>query len=172
MKQEIGPISVLRIYFCRQTLEEEPLSHYLARTAIQAGIEPAAIHSPRICRTGDTAKVSYDNHANQLNASSDFMELLGSSHLLAQFIKERAKHLKSTTLVMVDGSHISDLDLVKLEYLIEGLPHSIERIRSADGETEVTVEHVNADELEEEEEEEQEEEEREERRRINTAVTI
>jgi hypothetical protein len=80
------------------------------------------------------------------------VELLAPKRLLEQFIREQARHLKNTTLVLVDGVHISDLFLAEIEQSIEKHPHSVEYIRGIDGETELTVEHVNADELEEEEE--------------------
>ena len=43
--------------------------------------------------------------------------------LLAQFIREQAKHLAGTTLAMVDGVHISSLYLAELEESVEHKPH-------------------------------------------------
>jgi hypothetical protein len=76
----------------------------------------------------------------------------GSKRLLEQFIREQAKHLKNTTLVLVDGVHISDLFLAEIEQTIETHPHSVEYIRGIDGETEIQVDHVDAEEEEGEEE--------------------
>jgi fructose/tagatose bisphosphate aldolase len=66
--------------------------------------------------------------------------------LLEQFIREQAKHLKNTTLVLVDGVHIADLFLQEVEESIDKHRHSVEYIRGADGKTELEVEHVDADE--------------------------
>jgi hypothetical protein len=73
------------------------------------------------------------------------VELLAPKRLLEQFIREQARHLKNTTLVLVDGVHISDLFLAEVEESIEKHPHSVEYIRGIDGETEIEVEHVDAE---------------------------
>jgi hypothetical protein len=69
--------------------------------------------------------------------------------VLEQFIRDQARHLKNTTLVMVDCVHISNLYLAEVDQSIEKKPHSVEYIRGTDGETEIELEHVDAEEAEE-----------------------
>ncbi len=75
------------------------------------------------------------------------MELLAPKRLLEQFIREQAKHLADTTLVMVDGVHISSLHVAQLDESVEHKPHSVEYITG--GNVSVKVEHVEADDAEE-----------------------
>jgi hypothetical protein len=77
------------------------------------------------------------------------VELLAPKRVLEQFIRDQAKHLKNTTLVMADGVHISDLYLAEVEQSIEKKPHSVEYVRGTDGETEIEIEHVDVDERQE-----------------------
>jgi len=55
--------------------------------------------------------VSYDNAEIPMNTMPVCVELLAPKRILEQFIREQAKHLTGTTLVMVDGVHISSLHL-------------------------------------------------------------
>ena len=75
------------------------------------------------------------------------LELLAPKRLLEQFIREQAKHLTGTTLVMVDGVHISSLHLAELEESVEHKPHSVEYITG--GDVDVKVEHVEIDDAQE-----------------------
>lgn len=162
MEQHFSSISALRIYLRRgdvkksqrwwQRLVEKPLSSHLVHAAMQTGIVHAAVNLSQVGYTRDASKVSYDHADIPVNTLPVCVELLAPQRLLEQFIREQARHLKNTTLVLVDGVHISDLFLGEIEQSIEKHPHSVEYIRGIDGETELTVEHVNADELEEEEE--------------------
>jgi PII-like signaling protein len=162
VEQHFSSISALRIYLRRgdvkksqrwwQRLVEKPLSNHLVHAAMQTGIVHAAVNLSHIGYTRDATRVSYDHAEIPVNTLPVCVELLAPKRLLEQFIREQARHLKNTTLVLVDGVHISDLFLAEIEQSIEKHPHSVEYIRGVDGETELTVEHVNADDVEEEEE--------------------
>jgi len=180
MEHQIGLTSALRIYLRRDDVKqnlhrwqrsvEEPLSDYLARSARRSGIEYAMVNFSRVKRPGHATKDRYDHREIQPNTPFRCLEFLAPNRLLEQFIREWAKYLPNNTLVMLEGTHISELSLTKIDQLIESHPQSVEHIRGP-GEPELRVEHVNADELEEEEER-QEREEEEGRRRINAAVCI
>ena len=155
MEKHFSSISALRIYLRRgdvkksqrwwQRMVEKPLSNYLVHAAMQTGIVHAAVNLSHIGYTRDASKVSYDHQEIPVNTLPVCVELLAPKRLLEQFIREQARHLKNTTLVLVDGVHISDLFLTEIEESIEKHPHSVEYIRGADGETELQVEHVDAE---------------------------
>jgi PII-like signaling protein len=156
MEKHFSSISALRIYLRRgdvkksqrwwQRLVETPLSTHLVQAAMQTGIAHAAVNLSQIGYTRDASKVSYDNGETPVNTLPVCVELLAPKRLLEQFIREQAKHLKNTTLVLVDGVHIADLFLQEVEESIDKHRHSVEYIRGADGKTELEVEHVDADE--------------------------
>ena len=158
MEQYFSSISALRIYLRRgdvkkshrwwQRLVEKPLSNHLVHAAMQTGIVHAAVNLSHIGYTRDATKISHDHGEIPVNTLPVCVELLAPKRLLEQFIREQARHLKNTTLVLVDGVHISDLFLAEIEQSIDKHAHSVEYIRGIDGETEITVEHVNAEELE------------------------
>ncbi len=162
MEKHFSSISALRIYLRRgdvrkghrwwHRLVEKPLSTHLVQAAMQTGIVHAAVNLSQVGYTRDASRVSYDNQEIPVNTLPVCVELLAPKRLLEQFIREQAKHLKNTTLVLVDGVHISDLFLAEIEQTIETHPHSVEYIRGIDGETEIQVDHVDAEEEEGEEE--------------------
>jgi hypothetical protein len=186
MEQQIESTSVLRIYPRQSDMNhstrwwqrsvEAPLSHHLARAATEMGIGHAVVNLSDMSRTRKEAKDSHGHQRFPLSTLRGCVELLAPNPLLEQFMREQAKYLQSTTLIMLDGTHVSDLALADVERLIEKRIHSVERVRGADSETELSVEHVNIDELGAEEGQEQDEEEEEEqegrRRRINAAACI
>jgi PII-like signaling protein len=147
------PISALKIYMKRGDSQkasnwwgrmfEKPLSTYLVRAALQAGIMHAAVNLGHIGFAANAKSVSYDNAEIPLNTMPVCIELLAPKRLLEQFIREQAKHLAGTTLVMVDGVHISSLHLAELEESVEHKPHSVEYITG--GNVSVKVEHVEID---------------------------
>jgi PII-like signaling protein len=155
VEKHFSSISALRIYLRRgdvrksqrwwQRLVEKPLSTHLVQAAMQTGIVHAAVNLSQVGYTRDASKVSYDHNEIPVNTLPVCVELLAPKRLLEQFIREQAKHLKNTTLVLVDGVHISDLFLAEIDQSIENHPHSVEYIRGIDGETELEVDHVDAD---------------------------
>jgi len=159
MKEHFSSISALRIYLRRgdvkkstswwARLAEKPLSTYLVQAAMKAGIVHAAVNLSHVGYTRDDTKIAHDNGEIPMNTLPVCVELLAPQRVLEQFIRDQARHLKNTTLVMVDGVHISDLYLAEVEQSIERKPHSVEYIRGTDGETEIELEHVDADEAEE-----------------------
>ncbi len=160
MEKHFSSISALRIYLRRgdvrkgqhwwNRLVEKPLSTHLVQAAMQTGIVHAAVNLSQVGYTRDASRVSYDHDEIPVNTLPVCVELLAPKRLLEQFIREQARHLKNTTLVLVDGVHISDLFLTEVEQTIETHPHSVEYIRGIDGETELEVEHVEGDDQEEE----------------------
>ena len=159
MEKHFSSISALRIYLRRgdvkksqrwwQRMVEKPLSTYLVQAAMQTGIVHAAVNLSQIGYTRDASKISYDNQEIPVDTLPVCVELLAPKRLLEQFIREQASHLRNTTLVLVDGVHISNLFLAEVEESIEKHAHSVEYIRGIDGETEIEVEHVDAEEDEE-----------------------
>jgi PII-like signaling protein len=156
MEQHFSSISALRIYLRRgdvkksttwwARLAEKPLSTYLVEAALKAGIVHAAVNLSHVGYTRDVTKVTHDHPEIPTTALPVCVELLAPKRALDQFIRDEARHLKNTTLVMVDGVHISDLYLAEVEQNIEAKPHSVEYIRGTDGQTEIELEHVDADE--------------------------
>jgi PII-like signaling protein len=159
MEEHFSSISALRIYLRRgdvkkstswwSRLAEKPLSTYLVQAAMQAGIVHAAVNLSHVGYTRDATKVTHDNGEVPMNTLPVCVELLAPKRVLEQFIRDQARHLKNTTLVMVDCVHISDLYLAEVEQSIEKNPHSVEYIRGTDGETEIELEHVDAEEADE-----------------------
>jgi len=159
VEKHFSPISALRIYLRRgdvkksqrwwQRLVETPLSTYLVQAAMKTGVNLSQIGYTR-----DASRVSYDNGETPVNTLPVCVELLAPKRLLEQFIREQARHLKNTTLVLVDGVHIADLFLHEVEESIDQHQHSVEYIRGADGKTELEVELVDASEDEEASDEE------------------
>lgn len=155
MEQYFSPISALKIYLRRgdvkksshwwHRLVEKPLSTHLVQAALQSGIVHAAVNLSHVGYTRDATKISHDLHEIPVHTLPVCVELLAPKRLLEQFIREQARHLKNTTMVLVDGVHIADLFLSDIEQSIEKKPHSVEYIRGVDGQTEVAVEHVDAE---------------------------
>ena len=141
-KGSFHSISALKIYMKRGDnrkssnwwgrLLEKPLSTHLVRAALQA----ASCTQPSISDISDLPRtrspVSYDNAEIPMNTMPVCVELLARKRILEQFIREQAKHLTGTTLVMVDGVHISSLHLAELEESVEHKPHSVEYITGGD----------------------------------------
>ena len=156
MQEHFSSISALRIYLRRgdvkksttwwARLAEKPLSTYLVQAALKAGIVHAAVNLSHVGYTRDVTKIAYDHPEIPTTTLPVCVELLAPKRVLDQFIRDEARHLKNTTLVMVDGVHISDLYLAEVEQNIETKPHSVEYIRGTDGQTEIELEHVEAEE--------------------------
>jgi PII-like signaling protein len=156
-KEPFLSISALKVYMKRGDnrksanwwgrLFEKPLSTHLVRAALQAGIMHAAVNLGHIGFAADAKFVSYDNAELPMNTMPVCVELLAPKRLLEQFVREQAKHLANTTLVMVDGVHISSLYLAELEESVEHRPHSVEYITG--GDVSVKVEHVEIDDAQE-----------------------
>jgi hypothetical protein len=107
----------------------------------------AAVNLGHIGFAADAKSISYDNAEIPMNTLPVCVELLAPKRLLEQFIREQVKHLAGSTLVMVDGVHISSLHLAELEESIEHKPHSVEYITG--GDVSVKVEHVEMEEKDE-----------------------
>ncbi len=105
---------------------------------MQTGMAHATVNLSHIGYTHDATRVSHDHSEIPASALPVCVELLAPKRLLDQFIREQASHLKNTTLVLVDGVHISDLFRAESEETIEKHPHSVEHLRGVD-DTELQV---------------------------------
>ncbi|MEO8662969.1 MAG: hypothetical protein ABI693_31205 [Bryobacteraceae bacterium] len=147
-------ISALKIYMKRgdnkkalkwwKRAFEKPLSTYLVREALRAGITHAAVNLGHIGYAANAKNVSIDAGEVPLTTLPVCVELLAPKRILEQFVRQQAKHLKGTTLVIVDGVHISDLHLSAIDESVEHQPHTVEYITG--GEVSVEVDHVQLDE--------------------------
>jgi PII-like signaling protein len=151
--QSFNSISALRIYMKSGDnrkaanwwgrLLEKPLSTYIVRSALKAGIVHAAVNLGHIGFAANAKSVSHDHSEIPMSTMPVCIELLASKRLLEQFIRQQAKHLAGTTLVMVDGMHISSLNLAEIDSAMEHRPHSVEYITG--GDVAVKVDHIVAE---------------------------
>jgi PII-like signaling protein len=152
-------ISALKIYMKRgdnkkettwwRRVMEKPLSSYLVREALRAGIPHASVNLGHIGYTANAKSVSIDQGEIPLTTLPVCIELLAPKRVLEQFVRQQAAHLTGTTLVMVDGVHISDLHLSAVDESVEHNPHSVEYITG--GGVAVKIEHVQLDDASEHE---------------------
>jgi hypothetical protein len=101
--------------------------------------------------TRDASQIAYDQTEVPVNTLPVCVELLAPKRMLEQFISDQARHLKNTTLVMVDGVHIAERFLQEVEKPLGNTRRSVEYIRGKDGKTELAVDLVAAHEDEDEE---------------------
>jgi PII-like signaling protein len=107
---------------------EKPLSSYLVKSALNAGITHAAVNLGHMGFAKDAKAVSYEGAEIPMSTLPVCVELLAPKRILNQFIREEAKHLKDTTLLMVDGIHISPLYLSEMENALRDEPHHVEYV--------------------------------------------
>jgi PII-like signaling protein len=153
ISQVSATISALRVYMKRgdnkksarwwNRLFEKPLAHHLVNAALEAGLMHAAVNLGHIGFSKDAKTVAYDSSEIPLSTLPVCVELLGPKRLLEQFIREQARHLTGTTMVMVDGVHISNLYLAELDDAIDVRPHHVEYLSGGNGP--LAVEHVEMD---------------------------
>jgi PII-like signaling protein len=152
-EQKFSTISALRVYMKRgdnkkaarwwNRMFEKPLSHHLVNAALEAGLMHAAVNLGHIGFSKDAKSVAYDSSEVPLSTLPVCVELLGPKRLLEQFVREQARHLAGTTMVMVDGVHISSLYLADMDEAIEARPHTVEYVDGA--QVPLAVEHVQLD---------------------------
>lgn len=155
--QKFNSISALRIYMKRGDnrkaanwwgrVFEKPLSTYIVRSALKAGIVHASVSLGHMGFTANSKSIAHDHSEIPMTTMPVCIELLASKRLLEQFLREQAKHLSDTTLVMVDGMHISNLHLAEIDDAMEHRPHSVEYITG--GQIPLKVDHVPAEEADE-----------------------
>lgn len=146
-------ISALRVYMKRgdnkksarwwNRVFERPLAHHLVNAALEAGLMHAAVNLGHIGFAKDAKSVAYDANEIPLTTLPVCVELLGPKRMLEQFIRDQARHLAGTTMVMVDGVHISNLYLAELDDAIDARPHHVEYVPGSQGP--IAVEHVELD---------------------------
>ncbi len=144
------PMAALRVYLKqgdnrRATtwwgrMFEKPLSTHLVYAALEAEITHAAVSLGRIGYSKGAQSVSHDNSDMPLTTLPVCVELVAPRRILEQFIRDQRKHLAGTTLIMLEGVHISSMYLDEAEMPIDQYPHSVEYISA--GGSEIRVEHV------------------------------
>lgn len=154
MSTPFSTISALKIYMKRGDNKKEaswwkrpferPLSTHLVREALRAGISHASVNLGHVGYAANAKNISIDNGEIPLTTLPVCVELLAPKRILEQFMRQQAKHLRGTTLVMVDGVHISDLHLSIVDESVEHQPHTVEYITG--GDAPLQVDHVQVDE--------------------------
>jgi PII-like signaling protein len=143
-------MSVLRIYLKRgdsrrsrswwERVFEKPLSTHLVHAALKGGIIHAAVNLGHMGFSKDARAVTYESAEMPMHTLPVCVELLAPKRLLEQFIRQEVRHLKDTTMVMMDGVHVSSLYIADLEQHGETKEHTVEYITG--GSEAVRVEHV------------------------------
>ena len=125
---------------------EKPLSTHLVYAALEAEITHASVSLGRIGYSKGATAVSHDTSDMPMHTLPVCVELVAPKRMLEQFIRDQRKHLAGTTMVMLEGVHMSSMYLENPEAAIEKYPHSVEYISA--GDSEIRVDHVQvADEL-------------------------
>lgn len=144
------PMAALRVYLKQGDnrrgntwwgrMFEKPLSTHLVYAALEAEITHAAVSLGRIGYSKGATGVSHDNSDMPMQTLPVCVELVAPKRILEQFIRDQWKHLEGTTLVMLEGVHISSMSLDDAEYAVQQYPHSVEYLSA--GGAEIPVEHV------------------------------
>jgi PII-like signaling protein len=144
------PMAALRVYLKQGDnhrsnswwgrMFDKPLSTHLVYAALEAEITHAAVSLGRIGYSKGAKSVSHDNSDMPLQTLPVCVELVAPKRILEQFIRDQRKHLAGTTLIMLEGVHISAMYLDEAENTIDQYPHSVEYISA--GDSEIRVEHV------------------------------
>jgi len=119
---------------------EKPLSTHLVYAALEAEITHAAVSLGRIGYSKGAKSISHDNSDMPLQTLPICVELVAPKRILEQFIRDQRKHLAGTTLVMLEGVHISNMSLEEADNAVEQYPHSVEYLSA--GDSKIRVEHV------------------------------
>jgi PII-like signaling protein len=119
---------------------EKSLSTHLVYAALEAEITHAAVSLGRIGYSKGAKAVSQDTSDMPMQTLPVCVELVAPRRILEQFIRDQRKHLAGTTMVMLEGVHVSNMYMEDQENAIESYPHSVEYISA--GSSEIRVEHV------------------------------
>jgi PII-like signaling protein len=151
--QSFHSMCALRIYLKRgdsrsprswwERAFEKPLSTHLVHAALKAGIIHAAVNLGHMGFSKDAKTVAWESADLPMHTLPVCVELLAPKRLLEQFIRQEASHLKETTMVMMDGVHVSSLYIAELERGGHESEHTVEYITG--GREPVRVEHVRMD---------------------------
>lgn len=156
-QQSFHSMSALRIYLKRGNnrparswwgrVFEKPLSTHLIQAALKAGIIHAAVNLGHMGFSKGAKTMAHEVSELPMHTLPVCVELLAPKRQLEQFIRQEVHHLKETTMVMVDGVHISSLYIAELEHGVKEKEHTVEYITG--GSESIRVNHVqlaNADE--------------------------
>jgi PII-like signaling protein len=143
-------MAALRIYMKRgdnrkaarfwERLFEKPLSTYLVQAALRADIQHAAVTLGHVGFAKDATRVVHDNAEIPMATLPVCVELLAPKRRLEQFVRDHAKHLAETTLVMIEGVHISNFQIPELDEAVGRQPHAVEYITA--GDVPLAIDHV------------------------------
>ena len=149
-QQSFYSMSALRIYLRSgdnrrsrswwERVFEKPLSTHIVHAALKAGIIHAAVTLGHMGFTKDAKAVAAGHTELPMHTLPVCVELLAPKRLLEQFIRQEIRHLKETTMVMVDGIHLSSLYLSDMETGSQEKEHTVEYITGGGGT--IRVEHV------------------------------
>jgi PII-like signaling protein len=119
---------------------EKSLSTHLVYAALEAEITHAAVSLGRIGYSKGAKAVSRDSSDMPMQTLPVCVELVAPRRILEQFIRDQRNHLAGTTMVMLEGVHISRMYMDDQEDAIESYSHSVEYISA--GNSEIRVDHV------------------------------
>jgi PII-like signaling protein len=119
---------------------EKPLATHLVYAALQAEITHASVSLGRIGYSKGAKAVSHDINEIPLHTLPVCVELVAPKRILEQFVRDQGKHLAGTTMVMLEGVHMSSVYMEDAEAAVEKYSHSVEYI-SAHGQK-IPVDHV------------------------------
>ncbi len=148
--QSFHSMSALRIYLKRgdsrparswwERVFEKPLSTHLVYAALKAGVIHAAVNLGHMGFSKDAKAVAHESAEMPMHSLPVCVELLAPKRMLEQFIRQEARHLKDTTMVIVDGVHVSSLYIADLERGGQEAENTVEYITG--GREPIRVEHV------------------------------
>ena len=114
-----------------------PLSAHLLQEALKAGVTHASLHMSAMGFANDAKVVSMELNEIPTTTMPVVVELVAPKPLLEQYVQDHAKHLKTATLVMLEGVHVRP-------QIIEDdgapHPHHVEYVKA--GSVTVPVDHV------------------------------
>jgi PII-like signaling protein len=119
---------------------EKSLSTHLVYAALEAEITHASVSLGRIGYSKGAKAISHDNSDAPLQTLPVCVELVAPRRILEQFISDQRKHLAGTTMVMLEGVHISSMYMDDQEDSIDRYPHSVEYISA--GDSKLRIDHV------------------------------
>jgi PII-like signaling protein len=119
---------------------EKPLATHLVQAALRSDIQHAAVTLGHMGFTKDATRVTHNHGEIPMATLPVCVELLAPKRRLEQFVKDQSRHLAGTTMVMVEGIHVSSLHLAELDEVVDRHPHAVEYITG--GAVPLEIDHV------------------------------
>jgi PII-like signaling protein len=118
----------------------KPLSTHLLQAALKAGVTHASLHMAAMGFAADAKLMSMDLNEIPSTTLPVCVELVAPKPLLEQYVQDHARHLKSATLVMLEGVHVRP-QIVEDDGTPH--PHHVEYVTA--GALSVPIDHVEVD---------------------------